>query len=171
MKNNLSKNKNIEEEIVNFLEKYIAIPLLFFMFFMVLAQIFSRSVIGKSLRWTEEFSNTFFIWLIFISAAISFSRNEMVKLDFFLNIMPNKIKKIVLFLHNALFIMISLILIPYSFRAISLGSGRGLYTLPITWSYLYVPVMLFFIIILVLGICKIDLISLFRKKSKVVEKK
>ena len=61
----------------------------------VFVQIFFRYVLRSPLIWSEEFAKFLFPWLIFSGAALASKANRHIKIDFFVDRLPEKWQSIV----------------------------------------------------------------------------
>jgi len=80
----------------------------------LLRYIFSMSLIGGS-----ELNRFLFIYSSCLGAAVLIGRNEHIKVDFVLNLMPNAIKKIILIINNLIIIILHSCLIYLSINWIN----------------------------------------------------
>jgi TRAP-type C4-dicarboxylate transport system permease small subunit len=61
-------------------------------FFVLLGQIVLRPL-GISFNWTQEFTMTVFVWLVFFGIAAAYCRNEHMAVDFLYNILEPRLGK------------------------------------------------------------------------------
>ena len=76
-----------------YLEK-LTIILFIFMAIVVFSQVVARYVFGFSIFWAEEFARFCLIWISFLGAVIGVKYSEHTEIDFFVNLLPQKLKKI-----------------------------------------------------------------------------
>ena len=60
----------------------------------ILAQVFSRYLLGKPLTWSEELARYTMIWVTFLGTAVAQKRGTLVCVDMFLTAMPPKVQKV-----------------------------------------------------------------------------
>jgi TRAP-type C4-dicarboxylate transport system permease small subunit len=70
------------------------VTMLLMSFLSILAQIVSRDLLKVSVPWTEEIARFSFIWMIFFGAIAAQARKEHINMDFILNTIPIKIRKV-----------------------------------------------------------------------------
>jgi TRAP-type C4-dicarboxylate transport system permease small subunit len=145
------------KKLVYIIETYISIPMLYIIFITILLQIFSRYVLRKPFLWTMELSQLCFAWLVFLGAIVSYRRNDMVRMEFIYKILSEKAKKILEFLYDLLFLIVTIILLPYSLKMVYRVSNEKMYTLPLSESYLYISVTFGLAIILLISYYKVIL--------------
>jgi tripartite ATP-independent transporter DctM subunit len=62
---------------------------------LLLAAVVSRYVFGKPLVWSDEVVSTSFIWLTMLGSAIAFHRNEHLRLNLFVDLLPGRLREFV----------------------------------------------------------------------------
>ncbi|MCI8909843.1 MAG: TRAP transporter small permease [Oscillibacter sp.] len=84
------------KKIGDILEKLILAVLALLMGAMILvtvAAVVQRYVIGSAFNWAEEFCGYDMVWCAFLGAAVAFHHKDLVLLDLFTNMMPQKARK------------------------------------------------------------------------------
>lgn len=61
----------------------------------VLAQVVNRYIFNKSFSWAEELSILLMIWVAFLGSTLAIGRDSHSRIDFFLNKLPQKARKVV----------------------------------------------------------------------------
>jgi len=56
------------------------------------AQIFCRYVLNESIPWSEEVVRYLFIWMTFLGAAIVLREKQQIRVTYFLDLLPNKVR-------------------------------------------------------------------------------
>lgn len=79
--------------------------------------VFSRYILNSPVIWSEEVARFLMIWLAFVGSSVVFRRRELVNFQFFLNILPHKVFKVV-----TIFIQIAVLLFLVGFLKIGIGS-------------------------------------------------
>ena len=57
------------------------------------AQVGNRLIFEKAFYWTDEITIFSMVWLTFMGSALAVSKNSHTRIDFFVNLLPGKIKK------------------------------------------------------------------------------
>ncbi|UOR11363.1 TRAP transporter small permease [Halobacillus amylolyticus] len=73
---------------------FLTIILFIAMTIMVFTQVVLRFVFDSSIIWAEEFSRYAMVWLAFLGATIGIRHEEHTRIDFFLKLLPKKLKKL-----------------------------------------------------------------------------
>jgi TRAP-type C4-dicarboxylate transport system permease small subunit len=63
-------------------------------------QVFSRTLFGRSIVWSEELTRHIFIWTTFIGMSYGIARLSHINLDYFILKFPSKIRKIIEIIMN-----------------------------------------------------------------------
>ncbi len=58
-------------------------------------QVVSRYIFGVSFFWAEELSRFSMVWIAFLGASTAVSLNAHTRIDFFINLLPEKFKKLI----------------------------------------------------------------------------
>lgn len=66
--------------------------LLTVMSFVLFAEVFLRYLFHESLFWAEELARYSMVWLVYIGAVIAVFYGSHTRVDFFVNLMPRKLK-------------------------------------------------------------------------------
>lgn len=138
--------------IVEKAENWFCIPLLVIILVTMLLQVFSRQVVGRPIRWTAELSNLSLVWLTFIGAAICHKNKEMVKLDVFLLMLPDKWQSFLDIIENIIFIILSIIFSYYGILLAISEAGRSLHTIPISRAIRFISIPAGFILFIFVSI-------------------
>jgi TRAP-type C4-dicarboxylate transport system permease small subunit len=59
------------------------------------AQVVSRYVFNHSFNWSEELAIYVMVWMVYLGAAINVLRGGHTRIDFFINLMPYRMREIV----------------------------------------------------------------------------
>jgi len=95
--------------------KFLTTILVGTMTIVILAQIISRSFLGYSIYWSEEFARYCLIWITFIGASLAYRNLELAAFDLLLNNIPKKIKWIYSIIIDFILLSFFGILIYYGF--------------------------------------------------------
>lgn len=114
----------------------------------VSAQVFSRKVLGTSIRWSEEVALLLMVWMAFISMAIGVEKDLHIAIAMFFNKFPKKVQFVIAKINTIATLFFGIILVVYGSRLVQSTMSS---TLPATqWPagilYLMMPVSGVFII-------------------------
>lgn len=97
----------------NYLEEVIMLLLLICMVIIMGMQVAARYCLNTSLSWSEELTQYLFVWATFISISYCVKKRISIKIEQFINILPEKGKTLLrLFRHTLVFIF-CVIMLPY----------------------------------------------------------
>lgn len=105
--------------------------------------------IGQSRRWTEEAARLLTIWGTFFAIPLFIRERRLLKIDFFINLLPLKVKTFIHLLTDCCIGVFSLYLIYYGYRTVLF---QWTHTSPgLTWpmSIFSLPIALFSILIII----------------------
>ncbi|MGI5966288.1 TRAP transporter small permease [Anaerotruncus sp. AF02-27] len=68
-----------------------------------------------SLDWTSEVARYSFIWAVFLGAIVGTKRNSHIIIEVFINLFPEKVRKILFIVTNAASLLLLAILVYYGF--------------------------------------------------------
>lgn len=114
----------------------------------ICAQVFSRRVLGSSIRWSEEVSLVLMVWMAFISMAIGVQRRLHIAIVVVFNRLSATAQMVVTKINLVISCGFGLVLVIYGYRLVKLTMSS---TLPATqWPaatlYLMMPVSGVFIV-------------------------
>jgi len=66
-------------------------------------QVISRYVFKNAITWTEELSTIMYVWLVYLGVAAAITERKHLKIDFVVDMVPFKIKRIMLIFSNIIF--------------------------------------------------------------------
>ena len=98
---------------------FIGIMLLLFV------QVVTRYLFNHSFTWTEELSVLLFVWMTYlgVSSAVTYRKN--LRIDALLDVVPFKVKKVLLILSDVIFMVFNIYLIfPFLELIESIGSAK-----------------------------------------------
>ena len=122
--------------------KIIVQVILLVMLIVVSLQIFFRYILNQPLAWTEEVARLLFIWMVFLGATLAIKDNTHLKMDYFYDRFPEKIKKAVELLHNILIIGFSVSILISGIQILSITADEVLPGSEISLLFYYTPVPL-----------------------------
>ena len=132
------------------LEKLILAVVALLMGVMIVATVIAvvqRYVVGSAFNWAEEFCGYDMVWCAFLGAAVAFRHHDLVLLDLFTRMLPQKIRKAVRLITH----VICLVLIAYlAYTSLRYSFSPSIFmrrctTLPFTMfvPFVSVPIGLF----------------------------
>lgn len=114
--------------------------ILTFMILSVFVNVLTRYVLNYSIGWVDESSRFLFIWLVFLGAVLAYGQNEHIGLDFFLEYVPVKCRRLIVIVAHILVLAVLGVMTIYGYRvalrARNLSPGLGL---RMTYVYIVVP--------------------------------
>lgn len=118
----------------------------------VLWGVCTRFVLGEPSRWTEEMATFLLIWVAMLGAAVAFSRNEHLGLDYFANKLDLEVQKLLAIFVQTLIILFAasaMVFGGYVLVTETLRAGQVTPALGIKMGYVYlaVPVSGLFIVL------------------------
>ncbi|WP_319485952.1 TRAP transporter small permease [uncultured Cohaesibacter sp.] len=126
------------EKTINF----IIIVCLMMMTAVIFYQVVLRYVFDSSNIWAEEFARYAFIWVVLLGAASALRRFQHIRIDFVVNLLPERAQKLINFINYVLIVGFLATLIKYGI-AISLKTthqiSAGLH-IPMSFMYMSIPV-------------------------------
>ncbi len=137
------------------IEKTVSVAILLTILLVLTYQIFMRYIFSNTPEWSEELSRYLFIWLIFLSGSFAVQKNAHIKIDSVEKIYPRKIKKIVFFLGDIVWLCISIFILYIStkFTIEQYFSGSMSIALKTNMAFAYaaIPIGYLFLIIRIMG--------------------
>ena len=98
-------DQTIDKNIINIIFKPIIAILFFLMILITFAQVIFRYILNSALPWAGEITIFFFIWIIFLGAALTLHKGLHIGVDIFTNFLNKKYKKLILIFTNTLIII------------------------------------------------------------------
>ena len=120
------------------------------------AQVVMRFVFQSPLTWSQELTLFLLIYLCYFSADIVYYRNEHISVDYFVELMPVKLRKMVSVFVNLLICLSLGFILPYSIKIIESQSDHVIAgVIPISKSYWVLPLAICFALMILKCIEKI----------------
>lgn len=130
-------------KIDRYFEETICVILFAAMVILTFTQVLSRFVFNLSLGWTEEISRFFFIWLVYISAAMAAKHRRHIRVELIDQFLPRGISKWAGLLSDLLWIGFALLVAFQGYNVAMLIMGHGQLSpavqLPMGWIYMIIP--------------------------------
>lgn len=113
------------------------------------AQVVFRYFVGTSLDWIEEVSRILLTWLTFIGAAVALKRNGHIAVDYFVTLLPDRIRYYFEICTYIIIVAFStfLLLQGMTFAVLSERTTFPALQVPVSWQYLGLPVGCLFMVI------------------------
>lgn len=108
-----------------------------FVVLVMLLAVWTRYVMNDPVAWTEQLSRILFVWMTFLGAAVLYRRSQHIAIDFFTNLMPDRLARIIRFVNEAAMLVLFLVLLVY-------GAGLVRSTLSQTYGALDVSPAVFY---------------------------
>jgi len=118
----------------------IAISIL--MVIVTLSQVIFRYVLATPLPWSEELARYCFVWIVFLGAAIGFSRGIHLGVDLFVNTLPEPVRRGVETLTNVLIATFAATVIYASLPVININMFQRSPAIGVqmSWIYMAIPI-------------------------------
>ena len=117
--------------------------------------VISRYILNNPVAWSNEVATIAFTWTVFLGAAAAWKNNKHIHLDLVYNFFPNKIKIISDWLKNIIIIAFIGFALYLSIQFTITAYNKPTAILRIPFSYVDVPVVIFFLSIILRSIQKI----------------
>lgn len=129
--------------IVN-IDQYVSAVLFIVIMVLLFLQVVTRYVFKHSFTWTEELSVLLFVWMTYmgVSSAVTYRKN--LRIDALLDVVPFRVKKLLLIISDVIFILFNLYLIvPFVELIGSIGGSRTpILGIPKAITYWLIPAIL-----------------------------
>lgn len=117
--------------------------------------VISRYILNNPVAWSNEVATIAFTWTVFLGAAAAWKNNKHIHLDLVYNFFPNKIKIISDWLKNIILIVFIAFALYLSIQFTITAYNKPTAILRIPFSYVDLPVVIFFSSIIFRSIQKI----------------
>ena len=97
--------ESVMSGILQKIEKFLGVILLYTIFILIVVQIFFRYIIGKPIFWSDELSSYLFIWMVMIGMSYVQSMNAHVKMDIISSKLGKKYTRIIGVVLNILILL------------------------------------------------------------------
>src|SRR5699024_9041135 len=107
----------------------------------VFTQVVFRFVLKKPLAWTEELAIYCLVWLTFLGAAYALSQRAHIGVDFFTQLFPLTIRKIIYSIASLISLLFYFIMISYGYRLMIQGFAQtsSVFKVPMGIVYSVIP--------------------------------
>ena len=107
----------------------------------VTADVFSRNVLGSSIRWGQEISLLLIVWMTFLSMAIGVEKETHIAIELFYSLFPKPFQKFLDILNKLILVVLGCFLAYYGAGLVksTWTSTLALSKLPAGMLYLMIP--------------------------------
>lgn len=110
----------------------------------IFMQVILRYIFNTGLRWPHELSGFLFVWVCFVGPIFPFEQNELIKITFFRERLPNKFRLIIELLIYLIVLITLFLLIYHGFRSTQQVWSRTTPALRFSYGYVYLSLPLGF---------------------------
>ena len=107
------------------LEEVILIVLLICMVLIMGTQVVARYIFNQSLSWSEELTQYMFVWATFISVSYCVKKRISIKIEQFINVLPERGKTWLRLLRHTLVFVFCIVMLPYSVEYVRQAIDSG----------------------------------------------
>lgn len=127
--------------ILSVLEK-LCVVFMAVMVVIIFSQAFARYVLGVSILWSEQIAILSMVWITFLGSAIAWRGDSNIRVDFFLRLLPKKLKAYVEVFNYIICIIFLVILAYYSIQVIELTATQINPISGLPNSLFYLPILI-----------------------------
>ncbi|HZW68347.1 MAG TPA: TRAP transporter small permease [Pseudogracilibacillus sp.] len=108
----------------------------------VFTQVIFRFVLKKPLAWTEELAIYCLVWLTFLGAAYALSQRAHIGVDFFIQLFPLAVRKVIYTVATFISLVFYLIMVSYGYRLMIQGFAQtsSVFKIPMGAVYSVIPI-------------------------------
>jgi TRAP-type C4-dicarboxylate transport system permease small subunit len=146
-------DQTIDKNTINIIFKPIIAILFFLMILITFAQVIFRYILNSALPWAGEITIFFFIWIIFLGAAITLHKELHIGVDIFTNFLNKKYKKLILIFTNILIVIFCVLIIAGSIPLIIDNYTQRSPALEIRLTFIYasIPISMLAMIFIIIN--------------------
>jgi TRAP-type transport system small permease protein len=134
----------------------LSVLLLSLLVLVVGATVFFRYVLNIGIEWGDEVARIMFVWIVFLGAYLAFKRKSHAEVTFLSKKIPRGLRKYHALLVGLLEVAFMLVIMWYGFIQVQDTAKFGQVTaglgVPMWWFYVVIPVMSFFMMIVILSL-------------------
>ena len=125
-KNNVFLNKILPtvKKVTETAIDWLAVALMFMIFFLGLAQVIWRWVLNNPITWSEELIQLSYVWVCYLGWAIATRKDSHIRITTLMNILPKGAQKYLQIFCNILVILFSVLMVRYGWDLIGVGLKR-----------------------------------------------
>jgi len=148
------KNKFVENtarfrRMLGKMEDVVTIVVSVFLVVVVFCQVFFRYALNSPLAWSEELARFTFVWLVFISAALVLRDDSHMSMNFFVNLMPEKVRATVDIVSKAIISVFMAITMGQTIKIMKVTASQTSPSLGIPMSLIYCSLFVCFSLMLI----------------------
>jgi TRAP-type C4-dicarboxylate transport system permease small subunit len=130
------------KNIVEYFEESMSVVLMGVLLVVLSIQVFTRFVLNDPAIWTEEVSRLLFIYLALFGASAAIKSRSHVRIDFFVNFLPIKIRMIIAMVLDVVVVGVLVVLVKLGYDETSRQSMLSMVSLDLkmTWFYAVFPI-------------------------------
>ena len=95
----------------------------------------------------EEFATIMFVWMIYLAISAAVTYRKHLRIDFLLDMMPFKVKKVMLIISNVIFALFNVYISVIMFNVIKLLGASTMLKIPQQLVYIVIPISLLLTVI------------------------
>ena len=108
----------------------------------MIMQVIFRYLLNSPIVWIEEFARFMFIWMIYLGVIISMEQGLLHRVNYFIDLLPKKLRAVVYVIVNALVFWFLAFLIISGWQVVNRFSKVKSISLEWPWKYIYLSVLL-----------------------------
>lgn len=112
----------------------------------VIMNVFTRYFLKFTYTWAEEVAVGAFVWTIFLGFANAYKTKNLIGVEVLIKVLPEKGRNVVEFLTSVVVTILSAIMLNFSYKYVA-GSTKITAALEISYSYIYVSIIISFALI------------------------
>jgi len=129
-------------DVISAFMKYIAAVIVGVIITINFAAVIMRYSFNSPIIWCEEVSLILFVWFVFLALGPVTRKHGGVSLDFFIDLLPLKVRNIVQLVVQLVSILVYIIIIIFTFNLINVSQYRFTPILQIPYKYIYFPIII-----------------------------
>ena len=132
-KNNVFLNKILPtvKKVTESTIDWLAVALMFMIFFLGLAQVIWRWVLNDPITWSEELIQLTYVWVCYLGWAIATRKDSHIRITALMNALPKNGQKVLQILCHILVIAFSVLMVKYGIELLGVASRRT--AVSMTW--------------------------------------
>ena len=128
-------------EVLIRLVKVLAVTIFVIMMGAMVVQVIFRYLLNSPIAWIEEFARFMFIWMIYLGVIISMEQGLLHRVNYFIDLLPGKLRACVYVIVNALVFWFLAFLIISGWQVVNRFSKVRSISLEWPWKYIYLSVV------------------------------
>ena len=116
--------------------------------------VISRYILNNPVNWSNELATISFTWAVFLGAAAAWKSNKHIHLDLVYNFLPNRLKRISDWLKIFILSLFCVFALYLSIKFTITAYNKPTSILRIPFSYVDLPVVLFFMSVIIRSLQK-----------------